>query len=82
MSLFEKPLFGDEYSPKRNAPIIFMPVTVVAFILGICGIVANTIVLIDGPSGTKATTIFKLRVLRIFGSFFCLMLMAAEVMSP
>ena len=31
-------------------------------------------------SGTKATTIFKLRVLRIFGILFCFMLIAAEVL--
>ena len=51
MSLFEKPLLGDEYSPKKNAPLIFMPVTVVAVTFGLCGIVANFMVLCDGPDG-------------------------------
>lgn len=51
MSLFERPLLGDEYSPKKNAPLIFMPVTVVACLFALCGIVCNFIVLFDGPDG-------------------------------
>ena len=51
MSLFERPLLGDEYSPKKNAPLIFMPVTIIAVVLGICGIIANFMVLVDGPDG-------------------------------
>ena len=50
-TLFEKPVLGDEYSPKKNAPLIFMPVTLIAVIFGICGIIANLIVLIDGTDG-------------------------------
>mmetsp|Transcript_50508 Transcript_50508/g.86543 ORF Transcript_50508/g.86543 Transcript_50508/m.86543 type:complete len:150 (-) Transcript_50508:318-767(-) len=79
MSLFERPLLGDEYSPKKNAPLIFMPVTIVACMFALCGIVCNMIVLFDGPDGTKATTIFKLRILRIFGVIFCCMMISAEV---
>jgi hypothetical protein len=52
-TLFEKPVLGDEYSPKKNAPLIFMPVTLIAVIFGICGIIANLIVLIDGTDGTR-----------------------------
>ncbi len=53
MSLFEKPIFGDEYSPKKNAPIIFMPVTLYGVAMGVCGIVANLFVVSDGPDGKK-----------------------------
>jgi hypothetical protein len=79
MSLFEKPHLGDDYSPKKNAPYLFMPITFSAIVLGICAIVANFFVLCDGPGSSSATTVFKLRVLRCFAIIFCFMLVAAEV---
>ncbi len=51
MSLFERPLLGDEYSPKKNAPLLFIPITLLAVVFGICGIVANSFVLFDGTDG-------------------------------
>ena len=80
MSIFcEWPVLGDEYSPKKNAPYIFVPITALGVVLGLCGIVANFIVLVDGPFSSKATTIFKLRILRCFAIWFCCMLIAAEI---
>ena len=51
MSLFDKPLLGDEFSPKKNAPLIFMPITVIAVGFALCGIVANFVVLIHESEG-------------------------------
>lgn len=51
MSIFERPLLGDEYSPKKNAPILFMPITFISVVLAICGIIANCCVLFDDSDG-------------------------------
>jgi hypothetical protein len=58
MSLFEAPLLGDEYSPKKNAPLIFMPITLAGVVLGIGGLVANMMVLCDSADGNEDSNVY------------------------